>query len=89
MGGPQVEAFLSWLSTERGVSVSTHRQALSALLFLYQQMLDQQLPWMEAIGHPQRKPRLLVVFSPGQVAAVLAQLLHGSGCASPRRCNCA
>lgn len=89
MGGPQVEAFLSWLSTERGVSVSTHRQALSALLFLYQQVLGQQLPWMDAIGRPQRKPRLPVVLSPGEVAAVLtllegthrvlAQLLYGTG----------
>jgi hypothetical protein len=89
MGGPQVEAFLSWLSTERGVSVSTHRQALSALLFLYQQVLGQQLPWMDAIGRPQRKPRLPVVLSPAEVAAVLtllegthrvlAQLLYGTG----------
>lgn len=89
MGGPQVEAFLSWLSTERGVSVSTHRQALSALLFLYQQVLGQQLPWMETIGGSQRKPRLPVVLSPAEVAAVLAglqgthkvlaQLLYGTG----------
>jgi len=80
---------LSWLSAERRVSVSTHRQALSALLFLYQQVLGQQLPWMEAIGRPQRKPRLPVVLSPGEVAAVLAclegthrvlaQLLYGTG----------
>ena len=89
MGGPQVEAFLSWLSTERRVSVSTHRQALSALLFLYQQVLGQQLPWMEAIGRPRRKPRLPVVLSPSEVARVLAglegthrvlaQLLYGTG----------
>lgn len=88
-GRPQVEAFLSWPSTERGVSVSTHRQALSARLFLYQQVLGQQLPWMGAIGRPQRTPRLPVVLSPAEVAAVLAglegthrvlgQLLYGTG----------
>lgn len=44
MGGAQVQAFLAWLSDARGVSVSTHRQALSALLFLYQQVLGQHLP---------------------------------------------
>jgi len=77
MGGPQVEAFLAWLSGDRGVSASTHRQALSALLFLYQQVLGQQLPWMDAIGRPQRKPRLPVVLSPAEVAAVLA-LLDGT-----------
>src|SRR5438128_249387 len=36
MGGPEVESFLSWLAGERQVSVSTHKQALSSLLFLYQ-----------------------------------------------------
>lgn len=89
MGGAEVEAFLSWLSGERGVSVSTHRQALSALLFLYQQVLGLRLPWMDAIGRPQRKPRLPVVLSPSEVAAVLTglegthavlgQLLYGTG----------
>jgi site-specific recombinase XerD len=89
MSAAEVEAFLSWLSNERRVSVSTHRQALSAVLFLYQQVLGQKLPWMEAIGRPQRKPRLPVVQSPGEVAgvlgrlegvhALLAQLLYGTG----------
>ena len=89
MAGPEVEAFPSWLSTERRVSVSTHRQALSALLFLYQQVLGQQLPWMEAIGRPQRKPRLPEVLTPREVVAmlcllqgthrVLAELLYGTG----------
>jgi integron integrase len=89
MGGPEVEAFLSWLSGERGVSVSTHRQALSALLFLYQRVFGQHLPWMRSIGRPHRKPRLPVVLSRAEVAAVLAgldgthgvlaQLLYGTG----------
>ena len=67
MAGPEVEAFLSWLSNERSVSASTHRQALSALLFLCQQVYGLRLPWMQAIGRPQRKPRLL------------GQLLYGTG----------
>ncbi len=89
MGGPEVEAFLSWLSGERSVSVSTHRQALSALLFPYQRVLGQQLPWMQSIGRPHRRPRLPVVLSRAEVAAilgglegthrVLAQLLYGTG----------
>src|SRR5881392_3734035 len=36
MGAPEVEAFLSWLANERRVAVCTHKQALSALVFLYQ-----------------------------------------------------
>ena len=63
MGQPEVEAFLSWLAADRQVAVSTHRQALSALLFLYQQVFGQDLPWMQSIGRPHRPPRLPVVLS--------------------------
>lgn len=74
MGQPEVEAFLSWLASERRVATSTHRQALSALLFLYRQVLGQELPWMDAMARPQRKPRLPVVMSADEVAAVLSLL---------------
>jgi len=76
MGGPEVEAFLTWLASERGVSVSTHRQALSALLFLYGKVLGVQLPWMDTIARPQPRRRLPVVLSAQEVAAVLA-LMEG------------
>ena len=89
MGGPEVEAFLSWLANERNVAVATHRQALSALLFLYQKILGLSLPWMEAIGRPRREPRLPVVLSVDEVMRILAllqgeqrlfaQLLYGTG----------
>lgn len=89
LGGPEVEAFLSWLSNDRGVSVSTHRQALSALLFLYGKVLQLDLPWMTNIGRPQVKRRLPVVLNQAEVMAVLAhlegthrllaQLLYGTG----------
>jgi hypothetical protein len=39
MGAAEVEAFLTMLATERRVSASTHNQALSALLFLYREVL--------------------------------------------------
>jgi hypothetical protein len=39
MGAAEVEAFLTMLATERKVSASTHNQALSALLFLYREVL--------------------------------------------------
>ena len=89
MGADEVRAFLSWLAVERRVSVSTHRQALSALLFLYRQVFGQHLPWMDALDRPQRKPRLPVVLTTAEVRAVLAllegthavlaQLLYGTG----------
>lgn len=74
MGAPEVEAFLTWLAAERGVSASTHGQALSALLFLYQKVFALDLPWMQSIGRPRRQPRLPVVLSQEQVAALLMQL---------------
>ena len=40
MGGPQVEAFLSHLATVDRVAASTQNQALSALLFLYREVLQ-------------------------------------------------
>ena len=52
MGASHVEAFLSHLANERNVSPSTHRQALSALLFLYGEVLKVDLPWLEEIGRP-------------------------------------
>ena len=89
MGAPEVEAFLTWLAAERHVSVSTHGQALSALLFLYQKVLVLDLPWLQSIGRPRRQPRLPTVLSQDEVARVLlhmsgthrlvAQLLYGTG----------
>jgi integron integrase len=89
MGRAEIEAFLSWLANERGVAVSTHKQARSALLFLYGKVLGVDLPWMDDIGRPRTKRRLLVVLTPDEVAGLLcliagehrplAQLLHGTG----------
>ena len=64
MGRVEVEAFLTHLASERNVAASTHRQALSALLFLYREVLNIELPWMIEIGRPkttQRLPEVLTV----------------------------
>ena len=74
MAQPEIEAFLGWLATERNVAPSTHRQALSALLFLYQKVLNTPVPWMNDIGRPQASRRLPVVLSPDEVARVLGVL---------------
>ncbi len=85
-----VEAFLSWLAGERGVAASTHKQALSALLFLYRKVLVLDLPWLGTIGRPHTRRRLPVVLSSGEVGRVLgrldgeshrllARLLYGTG----------
>ena len=74
LAGPEVEAFLGWLASEKRVSPATHKQALSALLFLYQKVLKQNLPWMEEIGRPRTEKRVPVVLTVGEVGRVLSQL---------------
>ena len=89
MGGTEVTSFLTHLAADREVAVSTHRQALSALLFLYGKVLGQQLPWMSKIGRPTAKRRLPTVLTQDEVSRLLlhleethqllARLLYGTG----------
>ena len=89
IGAPGVEAFLSMLATERKVSASTHNQALSALLFLYREVLSINLPWLNDISRPAHKRRIPSVLTRDEVAgvlahmdgptALLARLLYGTG----------
>jgi integron integrase len=89
MGAPEVQAFLSMLAADRKVSSSTHNQALSAILFLYREVLGIKLPWLNDIGRPQQKRRIPSVLTKDEVAGLLAQmdgvtallakLLYGTG----------
>ena len=74
MGVADVETFLSMTGNERKVSTSTHNQALSALLFLYREVLNIDLPWLNNIGRPQQIKRIPSVLTKDEVAGVLAQL---------------
>ena len=58
MGAVELSAFLTYLAVERKVSASTHNQALSALLFLYLDVLHVDLRWPNEIRRPQT-PRWL------------------------------
>ncbi len=89
MGAADVQAFLTMLASERHVSSSTHNQALSALLFLYRDVLNTELPWMQDIQRPQQPKRIPSVLTQAEVGALLAQmqgteallarLLYGTG----------
>lgn len=89
MGVREVEAFLSDLATRGGVAASTQNQALAALLFLYREVLGQDLPWMEHIRRARKPKRLPTVLTREEVAALLdqmngvswlmASLLYGAG----------
>ncbi|MHB1301622.1 MAG: integron integrase [Burkholderiales bacterium] len=89
MGAKEVEAFLSHLAVGRKVSASTQNQAKSALLFLYKEVLEIKLPWLENITQAKIPQRLPVVLTVSEVQSVLsnladtwwlmASLLYGSG----------
>jgi integron integrase len=89
MGADEVQAFLSWLATERGVAASTQNQAKAALLFLYEHVLALELPWLTGVVQAKAPQRLPVVLTPVEVhrllarmegaSALVAQLLYGTG----------
>ena len=74
MGGPEVQAFLSWLATERDVAAATQNQALAALLFLYQKVLGMNLPWLGGMTRAKRPVRLPTVLTQAEAGRLLAQL---------------
>ena len=89
MGKPEVERFLTHLATERNVAASTQNQALSALLFLYRQVLEIELAWLDDVAQAKRPGRVPVVLTRDEVGAVLtrmsgrywlmASLMYGTG----------
>ena len=74
MGAKQVEAFLTMLASERKVSASTHNQVLSALLFLYREVLEEDLPWLTDINRPTQVRRIPLVLTKDEVAGLLAAM---------------
>lgn len=89
MGAVEVERFLTDLAVKGQVSASTQNQALSALLFLYREVLQIELPWLNDIRRAKKPDRLPQVLSRDEVALVLdnlsgvtwlmASLLYGAG----------
>jgi site-specific recombinase XerD len=88
MGSEEVNAFLTHLAVELNVSASTQTQALSAMLFLYRELLERDLD-LEGVVRARQKRRLPVVLSEAEVRAVrrglegdpalVVGLLYGSG----------
>lgn len=74
LGEAEVTAFLNHLAAERRVAAATQNQALSAILFLYREVLARELPWLDGIQRPTRPPRLPVVLTRAEVERLLAQL---------------
>jgi len=89
LGAAEVTAFVSHLARERDVAAATQNQALSALLFLYKEVLGQPLPWLDELERAKRPARLPTVLTREEVERLLAamrgtkwlmaSLLYGSG----------
>lgn len=89
MGAEEIRAYLSHLAVEQNVAASTQNVAFSALLFLYRDVLNIDLPAIRNVERAQRPARLPEVFTREEVRAVLggmegtprlmAGLLYGSG----------
>jgi integrase len=69
-----VTAFLNHLAAERKVAASTQNQALSALLFLYKEVLGRELAWLDGLHRATRPSRLPVVLTRGEAERLLAEL---------------
>jgi integrase len=89
MGELEVTKFLTSLAVHGNVAASTQNQALSALLFLYKEVLKQEIGWLGSIERAKKPARLPVVLTPREVRRVfkhlrgthrlMAGLLYGSG----------
>ncbi len=74
MGPNEVSAYMTHLAADKLVSVSTHKQALSAITFLYRHVLRQELPWLQEIVRPKAVQKLPAVLTPPEVQLVLQEL---------------
>jgi integron integrase len=74
LGAAEVTQFLSHLASERQVAAATQNQALSALLFLYREVLGIELAWLDDLERAQRPQRLPVVLTHAEACRVLAHL---------------
>jgi integron integrase len=89
MGEREITQFLTHLAVQKHVAASTQNQAFAALLFLYHQVLERKLDFIDNVQRVSRPAKLPVVFTPAEARAVLAhlkgdyrlmaELLYGSG----------
>jgi site-specific recombinase XerD len=89
MAEEEVAEFLTHLARDLNVAASTQNQALSALLFLYKEVLKHEIGWLEKVQRAKKPPKLPIVLSRGEVKQIfvhlhgvpklMAGLLYGSG----------
>jgi len=89
MGENEIQSFLTYLAARKNVAASTQNQALSAILFLYKQVLKADLEWLDNFQRAKKPKRLPVVFSRSEIKQlfslltghhwIMTNLLYGSG----------
>jgi len=89
MGEREISAFLTDLAVNRNVAASTQNQALSAILFLYQKVLDRKLEWLDDVVRAKRPAHMPVILTreetqqllneiPG-INGLIIRVLYGTG----------
>ena len=89
MNGKEIEEFLTHLAVEENVAASTQNQALNAILFLYKEVLKQELDLKVDAVRAKRSRYLPTVLSKEEVLAIInnlsgiyqlvVKLLYGTG----------
>jgi len=89
LGAPEVEAFLTHLAVDGNVSAATQNLAKSAVLFLYREVLERELPWLDHVEWAKTPTRMPVVLTRDEVMlilrrlrgvhALIGRLLYGTG----------
>jgi len=89
MGTRELEQFLTYLAVKGRVASSTQNQALSAILFMYKEVLNIELPWLNDMTRAKRPEKIPVVFSKNEIQKLfanldgtywtMAHLLYGAG----------
>jgi integron integrase len=89
MGKDEIQKFINHLAVEQNVSSSTQNQALQAILYLYKNILNNNVGWLDDIKHATRIKHLPVVFSRNETTKIfehlngipklVVSLLYGSG----------
>ena len=74
MGAEEVEQFLTHLAVRCNVAASTQNQAKCAILFLYKEILNQDLDWLKNVKSAKRSERVPVVLTKSEVEALLSAL---------------
>src|ERR1043166_6652781 len=77
MAEAEVGEFLTHLARDGKVGASTQNQALSALLFLYKEVLKQEIGWLDGVERVKKPARLPVVLTKDEVQKLFAHL-HGT-----------